>query len=261
MATIAEFLAAQPGDGVWYQLTGEVYDIYNTSFGNFWIRDDAGNQVRVYGLTSTKQESNDHSFESIGLSEGDIVTIATLRAEHNGEAQAGGTPPAYYISHEEGELPETPVLITGTEGDGIYTSSVDLTQPSVNSNDEKWNNYEFTIGGEDYPAIKIGTSSVPGAYSFNLGKSGSCTLTMYAIAWNGKKTHAKVEISGGGTINGMSYVELDCQANSGLAGSDTTLPITFGTKDFYTMSIEDATESTVITVTTERIGFTGVNVK
>lgn len=266
VATIAEFLAAQPGDGVWYQLTGEVYDIYNTSFGNFWIRDDAGNQVRVYGLTSTKQESNDHSFESIGLSEGDIVTIATLRAEHNGEAQAGGTPPAYYISHEEGELPETPVLITGTEGDGIYTSSVDLTQPSVNSNDEKWNNYEFTIGGEDYPAIKIGTSSVPGAYSFNLGKSGSCTLTMYAIAWNGKKTHAKVEISGGGTINGMSYVELDCQANSGLAGSDTTLPITFGTKDFYTMSIEGATESTVITVTTdgmanERIGFTGVNVK
>ena len=108
VATIAEFLAAEPGDGVWYQLTGEVYDIYNTSFGNFWIRDDAGNQVRVYGLTSTKQESNDHSFESIGLSEGDIVTIATLRAEHNGEAQAGGTPPAYYISHEEGEEPEVP---------------------------------------------------------------------------------------------------------------------------------------------------------
>lgn len=108
VVTIAEFLAAQPGDGVWYQLTGEVYDIYSTSFGNFWIRDDAGNQVRVYGLTSTKQESNDHSFESIGLSEGDIVTIATLRAEHNGEAQAGGTPPAYYISHEEGEEPEVP---------------------------------------------------------------------------------------------------------------------------------------------------------
>ena len=108
VATIAEFLAAEPGDGVWYQLTGEMYDIYNTQYGNFWIRDDAGNQVRVYGLTRTKQESNDYSFESIGLSEGDIVTIATLRAEHNGEAQAGGTPPAYYISHEEGEEPEVP---------------------------------------------------------------------------------------------------------------------------------------------------------
>lgn len=261
--TIEEFIAAEVSDNVWYQLTGTILSIDNDYYGNITIQDETGS-VYVYGLTKTKVDKNDNSFSSIGLSEGDIVTLVGTRDEHNGEAQVGG--PAYYISHEEGELPETPVLITGTEGDGIYTSSVDLTQPSVNSNDEKWYNYQFTIGGEDYPAIKIGTGSVPGAYSFNLGKSGSCTLTMYAIAWNGKKTHAKVEISGGGTINGMSYVELDCQANSGLAGADTTLPITFGTNDFYTMSIEGATESTVITVTTdgmanERIGFTGVNVK
>ena len=256
VATIAEVLAAEVNDNVWYQITGMITNIENTSYGNFTIEDETGS-IYVWGLTAEKVDKNDQSFSTLGLSEGDILTLVGTRDEHYGDPQVGG--PAYYISHEEGELPETPVLITGTEGDGIYTSSVDLTQPSVNSNDEKWNNYEFTIGGEDYPAIKIGTSSVPGAYSFNLGKSGSCTLTMYAIAWNGKKTHAKVEISGGGTINGMSYVELDCQANSGLAGSDTTLPITFGTKDFYTMSIEDATESTVITVTTdgmanERIG-------
>ena len=31
------------------------------------------------------------------------MTIASLRAEYNGEAQAGGTPPAYYISHEAGQ--------------------------------------------------------------------------------------------------------------------------------------------------------------
>ena len=252
VATIAEVLAAEVNDNVWYQITGMITNIENTSYGNFTIEDETGS-IYVWGLTAEKVDKNDQSFSTLGLSEGDILTLVGTRDEHYGDPQVGG--PAYYISHEEGELPETPVLITGTEGDGIYTSSVDLTQPSVNSND-----------GEDYPAIKIGTSSVPGAYSFNLGKSGSCTLTMYAIAWNGKKTHAKVEISGGGTINGMSYVELDCQANSGLAGSDTTLPITFGTKDFYTMSIEGATESTVITVTTdgmanERIGFTGVNVK
>ena len=261
--TIEEFIAAEVSDNVWYQLTGTITNIADDHWGNITIEDETGS-VYVYGLTKTKVDKNDNSFSSIGLSEGDIVTLVGTRDEYGGEAQVGG--PAYYISHEEGELPETPVLITGTEGDGIYTSSVDLTQPSVNSNDEKWYNYQFTIGGEDYPAIKIGTGSVPGAYSFNLGKSGSCTLTMYAIAWNGKKTHAKVEISGGGTINGMSYVELDCQANSGLAGADATLPITFGTNDFYTMSIEGATESTVITVTTdgmanERIGFTGVNVK
>ena len=136
VVTIEEFLAAQPGDGVWYQLTGEMYDIYDTQYGNFWIRDDAGNQVRVYGLTSTKQESNDHSFETIGLSEGDIVTIATLRAEHNGEAQAGGTPPAYYISHEEGEEPEVPTgdptaLIISEYSEGkSYNKFLEITNVS-----------------------------------------------------------------------------------------------------------------------------------
>ena len=110
VATIAEFLAAEPGDGVWYQLTGEMYDIYNTQYGNFWIRDDAGNQVEVFGLTAEGPLSgNDKSFSTLGLKEGDILTFATLRGEFEGEAQAGGmNTPAYYISHEEGEEPEVP---------------------------------------------------------------------------------------------------------------------------------------------------------
>lgn len=172
VATIAEFLAAEPGDGVWYQLTGEMYDIYNTQYGNFWIRDDAGNQVRVYGLTSTKQESNDHSFESIGLSEGDIVTIATLRAEHNGEAQAGGTPPAYYISHEEGEEPEVPtgdptalIISEYVEGSGsnkfievanVSDSEIDLSAYTL---------VKYTNGDENKPdAQKVLSGTLaPGA--------------------------------------------------------------------------------------------------
>ena len=172
VATIAEFLAAEPGDGVWYQLTGEMYDIYNTKYGNFWIRDDAGNQVRVYGLTSTKQESNDYSFESIELSEGDIVTIATLRAEHNGEAQAGGTPPAYYISHEEGEEPEVPtgdptalIISEYVEGSGsnkfievanVSDSEIDLSAYTL---------VKYTNGDENKPdAQKVLSGTLaPGA--------------------------------------------------------------------------------------------------
>ena len=163
------------------------------------------------------------------------------------------------------EQPE-PNIIAGTQGDGIYTSTVDLTLPSVNENDDKWYHYTFKINEAEHPAVKIGSSGDPGTYSFNLGKIGSCTLSMYAIAWSGKKTNAKVMISGGGTINGLSAVELECQENSGLAGNASTLDITFGTNDFYTMNIEGATENTVISVTTadmsnKRVAFTGVNVK
>ena len=163
------------------------------------------------------------------------------------------------------EQPESNI-IAGTQGDGIYTSTVDLTLPSVNENDDKWYHYTFKINEAEHPAVKIGSSGDPGTYSFNLGKIGSCTLSMYAIAWSGKKTNAKVMISGGGTINGLSAVELECQENSGLAGNASTLDITFGTNDFYTMNIEGATENTVISVTTadmsnKRVAFTGVNVK
>ena len=373
--TIQEFMEAEVGDGVWYQLTGEVFDIYNTDYGNFWIKDEDGNELTVYGLTKTKQETNDHSFESIGLEEGDIVTIASLRAEFNGEAQAGGTPPAYYISHESGQGtdpdPDDPTVtkatvadilaaepddnvwyqvtgtitnlentaygnfdlvdetgtiyvygltakkvssndqsfsslglkegdivtligtrdeyygdpqiggpayyvshipgesepsdaISGTAGNGDYAGNVDLSQPSANTSDEKWQANEFIIDGSTYTGMKLGTSDVAGSYSFKLGKTGSRSLSMYAIAWNNKKTNALVKISGGGTINGKSEVELNCQTNTGLAGNGP-FTITFGPNDYYTLSIEGATANTVITVTTEgmsnsRVAFLGVSV-
>lgn len=161
------------------------------------------------------------------------------------------------------EEPENPV-IEGTAGDGNYTSSIDLTQPSAEGGQNSSSSV-FIIDGNEYPAMKLGTGSSFGAYSFNLGKTGSCALTMYAVAWKNGETNVLVKISGGGTINGAEQVELACAANAGLT-SNSPFTITFGDKDFYTMNIEGATENTVITVTTEgmqdnRAGFTGVNVK
>lgn len=260
--TIEEFIAAEVSDNVWYQLTGTILSIDNDYYGNITIQDETGS-VYVYGLTKTKVDKNDNSFSSIGLSEGDIVTLVGTRDEHNGEAQVGG--PAYYISHEEGELPDDPALIEGTAGEGVYEGNIDLSQPSAVSTDEKCVASTFVIDGEEYIGMKLGTSKVAGSYSFNLGMTGSATLTMYAVAWNNNKTHAKVKISGGGTINGFSEVELDCQTNAGFSNNEP-FTIEFGSNDFYTMNIEGATSSTVITVTTEgmsktRVGFLGVNVK
>ena len=260
--TIEEFIAAEVSDNVWYQLTGTILSIDNDYYGNITIQDETGS-VYVYGLTKTKVDKNDNSFSSIGLSEGDIVTLAGTRTSYNNQPQVGG--PAYYISHEEGELPDDPALIEGTAGDGVYEGNIDLSKPSAVSTDDKCVASTFVIDGEEYIGMKLGTSKAAGSYSFNLGMTGSATLTMYAVAWNNNKTHAKVKISGGGTINGFSEVELDCQTNAGLSDNEP-FTIEFGSNDFYTMNIEGATSSTVITVTTEgmsktRVGFLGVNVK
>lgn len=107
-ATIAEFLAAETSTDTWYKLTGTITNIANSTYGNFTIEDATGS-VYIYGLTATKQDANDKSFAELGLQVNDIVTLATVRGEHNGEAQGGGsTTPAYYISHERPEQPEIP---------------------------------------------------------------------------------------------------------------------------------------------------------
>ena len=107
-ATIEEFLAAEVSTDTWYKLTGTITNIANSTYGNFTIKDETGS-VYIYGLTATKQDGNDKSFAGLGLQVNDIVTLATVRGEHNGEAQGGGsTTPAYYISHERPEQPEIP---------------------------------------------------------------------------------------------------------------------------------------------------------
>ena len=94
--TVAEFLAAAEGTAL-YELTGVVKNIKNTTYGNFDIVDATGS-VYVYGLTNNGAVgSNDKTFASLGINEGDKVTIVGTRASYNGTAQVGGT--AYLVAH------------------------------------------------------------------------------------------------------------------------------------------------------------------
>ena len=99
--TVQEFLAREVNSAVWYQLTGTIQNIVNTTYGNFDLVDETGS-VYVYGLTATQVSSNDKSFASLGLREGDTVTLMGVRASYTNSSQVttdqvGG--PAYYVSH------------------------------------------------------------------------------------------------------------------------------------------------------------------
>ena len=130
--SVADFLAAAEGPAL-YKLTGTISNIAKdkndptkvNAYGNFDLTDATGT-VYVYGLTATPQTSNDKSFESLGLQEGDVVTIVGTRASHNGTAQVGG--PAYYVSHVAGgQEPEQPAAevktLTNAEILAAQTSS------------------------------------------------------------------------------------------------------------------------------------------
>ena len=103
--SIEEFRKKAVNETDWYVLRGTITSIEGTDYGNFYIKDDTG-EMLVYGMTAAKSASNDHTFEGLGLNEGDILTLCSLRSEYHGEAQAGGNKiPAYYISHEQGKTP------------------------------------------------------------------------------------------------------------------------------------------------------------
>ena len=122
-ATIAQFLAAAEDD-TWYELTGEIVSIEKQDYGNFTIKDEAGDEIYIYGMTNGWVGSNNKSFSQIGLKVTDVVTLGTKRTSYNGTPQGGGNPvPAYYISHVAGEgVPVTPtagsyVKVTAEQAD------------------------------------------------------------------------------------------------------------------------------------------------
>ena len=126
--SVADFLAAEVGPAL-YKLTGKIANIVMdkndptkvNAYGNFDLVDATGS-VYVYGLTATPQASNDKSFASLGLKEGDIVTIVGTRAVHNDTPQVGG--PAYYVSHVAGSPePENVLTLTNAEICAAMTSS------------------------------------------------------------------------------------------------------------------------------------------
>lgn len=96
--TIASFLESEESDEIYYELTGTISNIVDTEYGNFDLTDETGT-IYVYGLTATFKTSNDKSFASLNLTNGDVITIRGTRASYREDAQVGG--PAYFINKVE----------------------------------------------------------------------------------------------------------------------------------------------------------------
>ena len=147
--TVEDFLAKSVDNGIWYELTGTITNLANTVYGNFTLVDDTGS-VYVYGLTKEKVSgSNDQSFSSIGLKEGDIVTLKGTRGEYNGSPQVSG--PAYYVSHVPGVVdPSLPLKVSveeflaAEEGSTVYELTGKITKITT-AYSEQYGNISFDL--------------------------------------------------------------------------------------------------------------------
>lgn len=172
--SIEEFLAKEVNTTDWYELTGTIVNIdqrdgADSPYGNFTMADETAS-VYVYGLVSEwANGKNDQSFNKIGLEVGDIVTIWTLRAEHNNNPQAGGSNPAIYKGHEDG------APVTYPEGT-VFLTFPDGNQKSVNNYTSTWqaiiDGYTFTLvnfnnNQNNWSYVKCGRKEDPSVASIS----------------------------------------------------------------------------------------------
>ena len=174
--TVAEFLA-KPTGATYYELTGTISNISNTEHGNFDLVDETGS-VYVYGLTASKVASNDKSFSTLGLREGDILTLCGTRAAYKGDPQVGG--PAYYISHVAVPYCDvTPSTLSVDAAEGATTFAIE--------SNESWkitsSNTSYTVS----PASGEGDAKITVTYPANT-TADAITVTFTVTSDSGEKT-------------------------------------------------------------------------
>ena len=83
--TVAEFLAQEDNNDVYYLLTGKVGNIKNTTYGNYDLVDETGS-VYIYG-TLAGWGGAGGQFESLGIGEGSEIAIITIKTSYKDVAQ------------------------------------------------------------------------------------------------------------------------------------------------------------------------------
>ena len=84
VVTIKEFIDAPESPEVYYELTGVITSVSNTTYGNFYLKDETG-EVLIYGLCSPTGAQK--YWAASGAKVGDTITVQTVRTSYNGAPQ------------------------------------------------------------------------------------------------------------------------------------------------------------------------------
>ncbi|MBP5483100.1 MAG: BACON domain-containing protein [Bacteroidales bacterium] len=179
--TVAEFNAAAESDTQKYQLTGTIGGTINTQYGNFDLTDETGT-VYVYGLTATDNgygTKNDQSFASLGLGEGDNITIIGYRGSYQGKIEVMY---AYFVKKNSSG---------GGGGD----------KPDYNRAEEKTVSEFIALADPDtyYKLTGVVSNFNSNYCSFDLTDVTGASIYVYSVLAE-YKTEWKTKISNGGTI-------------------------------------------------------------
>lgn len=173
----------QDADGAEYTLTGVVKSIKNTTYGNMYIVDGTG-EAYIYGTLTADGEAK--KFESLGIKEGDVVTLKGKKASYNGSPQMAN---ATYVSHIT-----VPGGVTAVSVDEFLAAPVDadkyylLSGTVKNIKNTTYGNFDIAdLTGSVYVyGLLDGWDGAPKNFS-SLGIQEGYTISMLGVraAYNG----------------------------------------------------------------------------
>ena len=209
--TIAEFIAAPESTEVYYELTGVIGGTINTTYGNFDLSDETGT-VYVYGLTknfiAVGSTTNDQSYASLGLKEGDKIVIRGFRGSYNGKIEVMG---AYFVKliSSGNENPDQ-----GNNGDNNGNTG----DNNGNTGDNNGNTPEGAIIFDaDVDNAGVGTDS-NNATSYTLTKDGvTITVSSGILGEYSSEKHYRIyknqTLTVTSTVGNVKKVTFTCTAN------------------------------------------------
>ena len=101
--SIPEFNAAPDANDVYYMVSGTIDEIANATYGNLYIKDDAGNRLYVYGCYPGWGATGDfrkNLLETAGIAVGDKLTVIGSKTTYKETIEVNG---GIYFSHEKAQ--------------------------------------------------------------------------------------------------------------------------------------------------------------
>ena len=238
--SLADFRNLTDDKTKYYRISGKVaksteantkYDL--ETYGNFALTDGT-TEVYVYGV-KTGWGGSKGQFGTLGVKEGDNLTIVCYKTSYQGLVEADG---CFYVSHESGSIDPDPTPDTNPYSiDLNYTLGANAYDDGV-----------ATINGvADQKVLKIGTSKKAGSITVTI-PAGTKKVSFYAVAWKGNATTLTFSLA---TTAGTMSMEQDIAANDG-ATSNSPYTITVADSDKYTFEIPvELTADTPVTISTK----------
>lgn len=162
--TVAEFLAAAE-DATEYILTGVITSVANTTYGNFYLKDETA-EVYIYGLCSPTGEQK--YWATSGAKVGDTITVKTVRTSYNGSPQGKNAifmalEPFVSVASEWGVVgdlnnwgatPDVPLMTVWYNNELFVAHNVEIASGDIKVRaNNAWNdakNYGLEVAGKIY---------------------------------------------------------------------------------------------------------------